>query len=76
MSDQNKRLSEKARAAFERLPTYLQNDVVNFLEANPRTSLSDEWGVVDAWLGWNGIIGYTGMVIKLVRHAYGDVRKN
>ena len=32
-----------------------------------------DFDLVDAYLTWNGIIGYTEDIIDVVRHAFGDM---
>lgn len=69
------RMEPEALAAYERLPYHQQSDVVQFLQNNPRKHLCDAQDIVDAWLVWNGMIGYTSNIVEVVRYAYGDVGK-
>ena len=47
-----------ALEAYSRLPQRMKNDVDEWLEDRHNRVLYDKNDVLDAWLEWNGIIGY------------------
>lgn len=65
-------LGSEALEAFERLLPTQQEIVRIFLRENHHCYLHGKRDVVDAYLKWEGIIGYTENLIQLVRRAYGD----
>lgn len=63
-----------------KLPSYIRNDLKKALAFADGVSLNDRQldayieqhsarDVVDAWLEWNGIIGFTGQIITLVNET-------
>jgi hypothetical protein len=55
-----------AMKAFKGLTNLQQGDVIQYLINNPSKVLIVPSDVIDAWLCWNGIIGYTEAIIELV----------
>lgn len=53
-----KRIIGPAAEVFERLPSRMKTDVEDWLEDRPNKVLYDKNDVLDAWLEWNGIIGF------------------
>lgn len=47
-----------AKDVFDKLPRHMQRDVEDLLEDRSNRVLYDKNDVLDAWLEWNGIIGY------------------
>jgi hypothetical protein len=70
MADINDRISGPAIDAFQALSGDLQRDVIAHLQYNPRAHLYSLEDIVNAWLTWNGIIGYTPKIVRLVQQAY------
>lgn len=64
------RISGAAIEAYQCLTGDQQRDIDAFLEANPKATLYTREDLVNAWLGWNGIIGYTRQIIRLVQLAH------
>ena len=69
-TDTNSRISGSAIDAYQQLDGDLQQDIDQFLEANPRAELYSREDLVRAWLTWNGIIGYTPVIIRLVQQTF------
>lgn len=70
MAEVTERMDTKAKAAFDRLHSGQQKCVLEFLQSNPREFLHSPKDVVNAWLVWNGMIGYTDGIVGLVLRAY------
>lgn len=47
-----------AKVVYDKLPVRLRLDVDDWLEDRPNKILYDKNDVLDAWLEWNGILGY------------------
>ena len=75
-ADVMSRMTGKAIHAYNRLTTLQQGDVNAFLLENPGRTLCSEREVIEAWLIWNGIIGYDQDIIDLVVNAYGFTYKS
>lgn len=55
-------MSEKmtvAQELYDRLPMSMQGDIDDFLDYNTSVTIETRRDLIDAWLVWNGIIGYT-----------------
>jgi hypothetical protein len=50
----------QAKEAYDRLPPRMQVDIDDFLEDRPAKVLYGKFDVMEAWLEWNGILGYDG----------------
>lgn len=74
MAEVTERMAAAARAAYNNLPVQYQQDVLSFLQSNPSQFLLSPRDVVDAWLMWNGMIGYSDTIVHLVRSAFGDLK--
>ena len=61
-----KDLSSELAILFATLPLRMQKDIKSFLEDNPRFFICSRMDMVDAYLQWNGIIGYTEQIIDAV----------
>lgn len=71
------RIIGKGMQAFRRLSNSQQNTIVEFLEENRRQTLMSPLDVINAYLTWKGIIGYTDSIVNLVLQAYNaDIRSN
>lgn len=68
------RILARATVLFDKLPTKYRIDIIQFLEWNPAKVIYTEEDLIDAWLCWNGILGYTDTIIELFQSVY-DVRK-
>ena len=66
------RMSNAAVQAYLNLPAGAQKDVAEYMHTNDREELSSPRDVVDAYLVWNGIIGFTDQIVSVVRAAYGN----
>jgi len=66
------RLIGAGKTAFERINRYAQQDVVCFLEENPRETIYGPNELMEAYLVWNGIIRYTSNIVETVRQAFGE----
>lgn len=53
-----KRILGPAGVVYDRLPSRMKNDIDDWLEDRPNKVLYDKNDVLDAWLEWNGIIGF------------------
>lgn len=53
---------------YEKLKEYLVNEAEYSEET---VNNMDGWDLLDAWLSYNGIIGYTSDVISVVEAAFG-----
>lgn len=70
------RIIGKGMEAFRRLANYQQRKVSDFLEENRRETLMSPLDVINAYLTWEGIIGYTDSIVNLVLQAYNaDIRR-
>ena len=58
-----------ALPAFAKMPTHIQNDIVMYFLDNPPPSIIVVDDLVDAWLSWQGIIGFTGDLKSLFAAA-------
>lgn len=67
--DVDARITGPAIDAFQQLDGDLQRDVISYLENNPAELYSKE-DVIRAWLHWNGIIGYTPQIVRLVQQVF------
>lgn len=47
-----------AKDVYDKLPKHMQRDIDDWLEDRCTRVLYDKGDVLDAWLEWNGIIGY------------------
>lgn len=47
-----------AKDVYKKLPKHMQRDIDDWLEDRYSRVLCDKGDVLDAWLEWNGIIGY------------------
>ncbi len=47
-----------AKEVFDKLPRHMQRDIEDWMEDRFNRTLYDKGDVLDAWLEWNGIIGY------------------
>ena len=52
------RIVGPAKEAYDKLPQRMKNDIDEWLEDQHNRVLYDKNDVLDAWLEWNGIIGY------------------
>ena len=59
-----------ALPSYLRLSSSARGEIIAFLEANPSVTIDSPRDVVDAYLQWNGIIGYTFDFIDVVLKAY------
>jgi hypothetical protein len=66
----NDRISGSAIEAFQQLDGDLQSHIVLFLVDNPSRQLYSREDVVRAWLFWNGILGYTPEIVRLVQQSF------
>ena len=48
----------EALGAYHKLPRQMQIDIEDFLEDRQHKILCTKNDVMDAWLEWNGILGY------------------
>ncbi len=48
----------QAREAYEKLPSRMRTDIDDWLEDRPHKVLYGKFEVMEAWLEWNGILGY------------------
>jgi hypothetical protein len=70
------RIIGQGMVAFRRLANYQQRKVSDFLEENRRETLMSPLDVINAYLTWEGIIGYTDQITNLVLNAYNaDIRR-
>lgn len=70
------RLIGQGMQAFRRLSNSHQRVIVKFLEENPRATIMSPLEVIEAYLNWEGIIGYTDNIVNLVLQAYNaDIRR-
>lgn len=70
--DVNSRINGPAIDSFQMLDGDLQRDVMAYLEDKPRAELYSKEDVINAWMTWNGIIGYTPKIVRLVQQTYKD----
>lgn len=61
-----KDLSPELAILFATLPPRMQNDIKSFLEYNPTFFICSRMDMVDAYLQWNDIFGYTEQIIDAV----------
>lgn len=66
----NDRITGPAVDAFQQLDGDLQFTVIEFLQENPTKELYSKEDVLNAWLTWNGIIGFTPQIMRLVRQTF------
>jgi hypothetical protein len=64
------RISGPAIDAYQNLRGKFQQDVDLFLSLNPQVRLTHRIDVVDAYLRWNGLIGFAADVIELVQETH------
>lgn len=64
------RITGPAIDAFQQLNGQQQYHVEEFLSANKGAELYSKRDVVNAWLTWNGIVGYTDDIISIVQHTF------
>lgn len=70
------RIIGKGMEAFRRLSNSQQKTIVEFLKENYRETLMTPLDVINAYLTWEGIIGYTDSIVNLVLQAYNaDIRR-
>lgn len=48
----------QAREVYDKLPSRMRTDIDDWLEDRPRVALYGKFEVLNAWLEWNGILGY------------------
>lgn len=48
----------QAQEAYDKLPRMMKVDVDDWLEDRPSKVLYGKFDVMEAWLEWNGILGY------------------
>ena len=71
-----KRISGQGKAAYHRLSLQDQRRIVEFLEENPNEWILSPKDLVNAYLIWEGIMGYTDAIINLVLKSYdADIRE-
>ena len=70
MRDVNSRINGPAIEAFQQMDGDLQRDIQSFLEDNTHADCYSKEDLVCAWLTWNGIIGYTPVIVRLVRQVF------
>ena len=61
------------KSAFIVMPYRIQADIIMYYLANPTESVITCEDLIDAWLQWNGIIGYTSELKFLFRHTVNHV---
>ena len=61
-----KDLSPELAILFAALPVRMQNDIKDFLQDNPWFFICSRKDMVDAYLQWNDIFGYTDQIIDAV----------
>lgn len=66
----NDRITGPAIDVIQQLDDDLQQDVYQFLQDNEWAELYSEEDVLNAWLTWNGIIGFTPQIMRLVRQTF------
>lgn len=59
------RIVGPAAEVFNKLPSVMQADITDWLEDRHNKVLYGKGDVLDAWLEWNGIIGYGDDIRKL-----------
>lgn len=59
------RIVGPAAEVFNKLPSVMQADIIDWLEDRNYRVLYGKGDVLDAWLEWNGIIGYGDDILKL-----------
>ena len=52
------RILGPALEVYNKLPNLMKYDIDDWLEDRPNKQLYDKNDVLDAWLEWNGILGY------------------
>lgn len=57
---------------WSRLDQNMKRDLLDSGRDAAYFSRLSESELIDYWLNWEGIIGYTDGIIRLVRSAYGD----
>lgn len=58
MTKHHERMSDNALAIYNKLPRHIQIDIDDALESNQLLKITSASDVLDAWLNWNGIIGF------------------
>ena len=58
----NSNPSNAAQRVYDALPDYLKRDIDQFLDDNPRQELYSEADIIEAFLNWNGVIGYSSRI--------------
>lgn len=48
----------QAKETYDQLPSRMRMDIDDWLEDRPTKVLYGRFEVLDAWLEWNGILGY------------------
>lgn len=48
----------QAQEAYDKLPLRMRMDINEWLEDRPHKVLYGKFEVMEAWLEWNGILGY------------------
>jgi hypothetical protein len=43
---------------YDKLPSRMRTDIDDWLEDRPHVALYGKYEVLNAWLEWNGILGY------------------
>lgn len=64
------RITGPAIDAFQQLNGQQQYAIEEFLSANKGETLYSKRDIVNAWLTWNGIVGYTEDIISLVQATF------
>lgn len=62
-----------ALLAFSKMPPHLQNDIVMYFVENRVPFIIDKDDLIEAWMEWNGIVGYT-EDLKALFNATGENR--
>ena len=70
MKSAEDRISGPAIDAYQQLKGAQQTVIDEFLEANPRKTLYAKRDIVNAWLIYTGIQGYTESIIDLVQRTF------
>lgn len=65
--DKNERITGSAIEAFQELRDKFQRDIGFFLEDNPTARLYTRQDVLNAWLQWNGILGFTLDILEITK---------
>lgn len=64
------RITGPAAKSYLKLSASQQRAIDQYLEANPYSTIHDNRDLVEAWLIWEGIIGFTDDIIAIVQSVY------